>query len=270
MELQYFHLPMIYYGAVHRSVIDEIISIQGSLFANTTSLDMYSGMCISYTQKEFYISDFPFCISGASSKSNGNLLTGKKIDKTNKLANEFLKLSKVEEAYELTKVPKLFSAIETTTWVNMELFKQNFKIPESELPINIVKAFLKLNNKKAIQENYFLNQNIVEAFKNSGIDFSESENLKLFYNTPTYFSNAYYSVEFNSDRDIIDPVLFGIHNVYDAACFCEKLRKNSLENIPITLEKDLLNDYKIRELKKQIKYHIVFSLKSIKDFLFNK
>lgn len=271
-ELEYFNLPMIYYGAINRSVIEKIKAIQGSVFANTTSIDMYSGMCIAYLEKEYYISDFPFCISGASAKSNGNILTSKKKGKSEELANEFIKLSKVNDTYILAKVPAIHSSLECTTWVNLSLFKLNFNINPSELNINALKCFLKLKNKNNIWnnskiDNKELDNKFIEAGYNNLLETyaSNYEN-----NMPFYFSNSSFNVGFKTDREIIDPLLFGIENVYDVAILSEKIRANNNELTPILLNKNLLASHQWRVTKKQMKYHFIWFLKVFKDYVLNK
>jgi len=75
-EAPYYILPMIYYAFVRRDVIERIVERQGSFFADTASIDIYSGMAIASIVESYMVCERPFAIAGQSPKSNGAAFLG--------------------------------------------------------------------------------------------------------------------------------------------------------------------------------------------------
>ena len=253
MEFDYFHLPMMYYGAVHKSVIEKIKSVQGSVFADAASLDMYSGMCIAWLEEKFYISDYPFTIMGNSAKINGTN-HHQRNNKKNDVSNEFVKLGKIDLLYQKYNVVKLHHNVKSITWLSMMQFVNNFKLQKEDLIVNDKKFFLRLNNPNVILHKINFDAEIEASFAEANYTKQWMVNsLKTLGETPSYYPDLYSMVHFFTSHKTIDPLLFDVDNVYDAAILCYNLRESSINDKPISLNSKNIKDARNRKLKLAIK-----------------
>lgn len=124
-ETPYYFLPMIYYAFVHRSVIDGIVAHCGSFFADTTSIDLYSGMVVAANTKSYLICDRPFAIAGQSPKSNGVAFLEKQNDT---IAEEYNKQHSLHAQYAKYKLP-FNRSLEVLTL--MELMRAVERFPDT-------------------------------------------------------------------------------------------------------------------------------------------
>lgn len=252
MELDYFFLPMIYYGAVHKSILEKIKNIQGSVFANSSAVDIYSGLSIAWVSNEFYITDYPFAIMGNSAKSNGTN-HHRKNKKENLISKEFVKLGKIDENYSKYKVAKIHHNVTSITWLSLEQFKDNFKVSDNLLKINRSKILFRLNYRSNIIKNKVSNNEVIQSFIDAGFDIEWIDKVLNISKFPTFVPEHYSVVSFFTNHKSIDPILYGIKNVYDASLFCEKLRISSINHYPIYTKKTDLILSKYRKLKILIK-----------------
>ncbi len=253
MEFDYFHLPMMYYGAVHKSVIEKIKSVQGSVFADAASLDMYSGMCIAWLEEKFFISDYPFTIMGNSAKSNGTN-HHQRNNKKNDVSNEFVKLGKIDLLYQKYNVVKLHHNVKSITWLSMMQFVNNFKLQKEDLIVNDKKFFLRLNNPNVILHKINFDTEIEDSFAQANYSKQWMDNaLKTLGEAPSYYPDLYSMVHFFTGHKTIDPLLFNVDNVYDAAILCNNLRESSINDKPISLNPKNIKEARNRKLKLAIK-----------------
>lgn len=253
MEFDYFHLPMIYYGAIHKTVLAKIKEIQGRYFVDSASVDIYSGMCIAWVEEKFFISDYPFTIMGNSAKSNGTN-HHQRNNKDNDVSKEFIKLGKIDLLYQKYNVVKLHHNVKSITWLSMAQFVNNFKLQNEDLIVNDKKFFLRLNNPNVILNQVNLNQEIKEAFAEANYSAEwMNKTLNTLGNTPSYYPDLYSMVHFFTGHKTIDPLLFDIDNVYDAAILCYNLRESSINDKPISLNPKNIKEARNRKLKLAIK-----------------
>jgi glycosyltransferase involved in cell wall biosynthesis len=253
MEFDYFHLPMIYYGAIHKTVLARIKEIQGSYFVDSASVDIYSGMCIAWVEENFFISDYPFTIMGNSAKSNGTN-HHQRNNKNNDVSKEFIKLGKIDLLYQKYNVVKLHHNVKSITWLSMAQFVNNFKLQNEDLIVNDKKFFLRLNNPNVILNQVNLNQEIKAAFAEA--NYNEdwmNDTLSSLGSAPSYYPDLYSMVHFFTGHKTIDPLLFNIDNVYDAAILCYNLRESSINDKPISLNPKNIKEARNRKLKLAIK-----------------
>jgi len=235
-QLGYFNLPMIYYSFISRKIIDSIIAEKGNFFQNCASIDIYSGFVLAYKTKEFFIADKPFMIVGVSSKSNG----AAQINNLPNIVSEFDKQHNLMESYKKYQIP-LLPQYQTTTFVLLELkkFVSNYNIPNNDLKINTEKVILNFLSQQPIINNisiinfkeYF---ELYDIYKNDILSIE-----KDFLDKQVYFP-------FLSHNDIqlvhgeeIDPKLFGVKNVYDAAVIFRKLIDGTETLIPVEITKKM-------------------------------
>jgi glycosyltransferase involved in cell wall biosynthesis len=253
MEFDYFHLPMIYYGAIHKTVLARIKEIQGSYFVDSASVDIYSGMCIAWVEENFFISDYPFTIMGNSAKSNGTN-HHQRNNKNNDVSKEFIKLGKIDLLYQKYNVVKLHHNVKSITWLSMMQFVNNFKLQKEDLFINDKKFFLRLNNPNVILHKINFDAEIEACFTEANYSKQWMVNsLKTLGETPSYYPDLYSMVHFFTGHKTIDPLLFDVDNVYDAAILCYNLRESSINDKPISLNPKNIKEARNRKLKLAIK-----------------
>lgn len=248
LDLAYYHLPMIYYGCVHKTVLQKIVNKQGSLFSNAAAIDMYSGMCISDTIDVFCIPDFPFTIAGSSSKSNGtNHLKFSK--KKSDITKEFEKLGKLGEEYSKYEVTHLNTNNASITWLCLNQFLHNFK-PSNVYIINKEKYALELVDIKEFNSKETIERKIKEN------NISYTQQLKDFVaritNVNVYYpKNISHCINYFLQHDDLDATLFGLENVYDASKLCEQLQNNTVI---------IVDELNLRKYKRQNKLKLIKQL----------
>lgn len=256
-ELDYFHLPMIYYGAIHKSVLKKLIDIQGSVFADAGAVDIYSGLCIAFVEDRYFVSDLPFTIAGNSGKSNGSGFVQKKAT-----SNEFFALDKVQSKYTKLNIPELYEKLESVTWLCLQQFINNFKVSEKEFKINKTKWLLRINSTKEILQEGFINIKTRQAFlKANYTNEWVEESLKMFNFFPCYFPvGICLGASFFDNHIKINHALFGINNVYDASKVCFNLQQASLQIKPIAVSKKNIKEWRFLNKKRKVKEMLLFLL----------
>lgn len=236
-ELGYFNLPMIYYSFISRELIDNAIEEKGSFFQNSASIDMYSGFILAHKTKHFHLSDKAFVIAGLSSKSNG---VANITNQANIVREEFIKQHNLVEAYNKYAVP-ILPKYQTTTFVLLELkkFVSNYNIPDNVLKINTEKIILNFLSQQPIINNSSI-INFKEYFEVYDIYKKDILSIeKKFLNKQVYFPFLRHNdIQLVHGEDI-DPKLFGIKNVYDAAVIFRKLIDGTETLIPVEITKKL-------------------------------
>jgi glycosyltransferase involved in cell wall biosynthesis len=248
LDYAYYHLPMIYYGCIHKSILEKIMQKQGSIFANAAAIDMYSGMCISYFTYKYIIPDFPFCIAGASAKSNG---TNHHQKKKNSISNEFVKLGKIDYEYKKYNVPQVDEKTVSITWLCLNQFKHNFKLSNDEFNINIEKYLLELANTKDYNEELTTNDARLNIYNYQNI--LNKLNKDLTFRLVFYPKSISSNINYYDNHVELSSTLFELNNVYDASLLCEKITLASGEINTIAIDKNNYKKWKRTEKIKLIK-----------------
>lgn len=234
-DINYYILPMIYYSFVKRELIERVRNVSGSFFGDSISPDIYSGIILSHYVQMYMISSRPFTIAGLSSKSNGlNSLSGKK----NKITEEFKKKQNSIQKFKKYQIPyNVKSGFDDSVLFELCLFMDNHSIEQDTYKINYQKFLMnKLNEGQILNRldslKFSLDYRKSDLFKQT-IENLEKNILKKQVFSPRfgYFSNLLI-------RHIeMEPDLFNVTTVYDAACLCEEIGKNHVKYNHI-----LLND----------------------------
>jgi glycosyltransferase involved in cell wall biosynthesis len=245
-EMRYSNLPMLYYGFVDRTIIDEVVREKGSFWQNSASVDMYSGFVIAHKVPNFYLADKPFVILGSSNKSTGALGLTSESHETFK---EYLTKHNLIEAYQKFKIPvfpKLVLA--PFVWLEMMKFLDNYSLQETYLAVD--------------------HRNFLISMISSEPIFDEKDNLGLgedFKQYPEYDPDIAYLKEnflgtkvffplFTNENTefcqhaVLDPRLFGIKNIYEVALLSRDILKSKVTLSPIKLSNTLLDEYKKRSI----------------------
>lgn len=231
----FFDLPMIYYGFISRSIINKVIEKQGSFFGNTASVDMYSGLCVSYFTEKYLITNFPFSIAGLSAKGNGS---NQFSNKTNEIVDEHIKSHNVIDYYEKYSLPFIQNDISIFTWLELCRFKDVFKLSDSELQIDNSKILINSIQTDNVWNNVSAHGETVSKFLSySEKYFNKIEDIKRnFFNGLYYYPSFLYQYTEIIKNQPIDPILFGIKNIYDAALFCQQISDAHTFHRPIPLK----------------------------------
>lgn len=262
-DINYYILPMIYYSFVKRELIEKVMKVSGTFFSDSISPDIYSGIVLSHYVESYMISSRPFTIAGLSSKSNGiNSLSGKK----NKITEEFKKQQNAVEKFKKYQLPyTVESGFDDTVLFELFLFMDRHSIDSERYKVDFQKFLM---NK--VEEGQILNRpdslKFPVDYKNfmpfrEPIEKLEKEisGKQVFRPRFGYFSNLLINhIE-------MEPDLFQVKTVYDAACLCEEIAKNhtSYHHLPLNDVDDYLRTRrKIRirnewiQLKNRLSYYL--------------
>ena len=236
-ELGYFNLPMIYYAFVKKQIVDEVIARQGSFFGNAAAVDLYSGLVIAHSTTDFLVSDKPFVIAGLSGKSNGS-----SVEKSlqNKVSQDWYQKTGLHEMYKMYQVPQLPAYnLQLLSLLELVKFRKNFGLSNEQLPVNLKKVMVKLLSGTPVMDNieslgsgacfeeYDMYKNDIDEVKN---DFFRK---KLFF--PFLGNNDIQTISHVK----VNPDLFSIENVFDAAIVLKKILDGyeNVKPVPITIDK---------------------------------
>lgn len=234
-ELGYFNLPMIYYAFVKKSIVDSVIKQQGSFFGNAAAVDIYSGLVIAHCTTDFVVSDKPFVIAGLSGKSNGSSVES---SLKNKVSQDWYQKTGLHEMYKMYQVPQLPGYnLQLLSLLELLKFKKNFQLDDGQLKVNSKKVIVKFLSDTPVIDNikslglgecfleYDLYKDNIEDVKN---DFFEKE---LFF--PFLGNNDIQTISHTR----INPDLFSIDNVFDAAIALKKIFDGyeSVKPVPVTI-----------------------------------
>jgi glycosyltransferase involved in cell wall biosynthesis len=152
-----FDLPMIYYGFLSRKIIDKIISLQGSFFADCSSVDIYSGIMTTLFIDKYLLIDQPIFITGQSVKSNGMHYLR---NNNNQVVIEYIKQHNISETYKKFNIPAITYDLGINIWMQLEECKRNFSnFPVIKFNSDLIFLnYLSLMNPNECKEDHFINQ----------------------------------------------------------------------------------------------------------------
>lgn len=226
-EMPYIHLPMIYYGLIKRTLIERIVSAQGSFFADSTSIDMYSGMTVAALTKSFLVLDRPFCIAGLSSQSNGEMfLTGRK----GKIMDAYIREHNLLAQYRAVKLP--MGSINAMVLLEIDRLRRNFPEETVDIRPSREEAFIRCSGLQGpVETKGFLKRakTTAEAFREADPDTNW---LGLVSNLRTskylLFPRGMMSPPYVGQMLAINPGIFRCDNVEEASSFIGRLNRGEV------------------------------------------
>lgn len=239
-ELGYFNLPMIYYSFVSRHVVNRVIAAQGSFFGNAAAIDLYSGLVVAHYTTDFILSDVPFVIAGLSGKSNGS---AEQISLKTNISREHYEKTGLHEMYKTYKVPQLPSYnLQLLSLLELVKFKKNFHLDDHTFKITPKKVIVKfLSNNPVLEKIESLG--LGECFLEYDIYKDDIDDIREDF----FGKNLYFPYLGNNDiqivsRTLLDPDLFSIENVFDAAVVLREIIDGyaTIKPISITIPKEII------------------------------
>lgn len=252
-QINYYILPMIYYSFVKRELIDSIVEETGSLFGESISPDIYSGIVLAHYGERYMISSRPFTIAGLSASSNGaHSMKGSRSE----ISAQFIRKQNLREKFSNYSIPYLLeSGFDNTVLFELLLFLEIHDIEDETYRIDYRQFLINKSGSSQIQgrsslhhlDPEYMSSNRLSPFlKELNNELSESPH---FLPDIGFFSNLLIKhTEF-------DLSLFDVSNVYDASILASEvaINHNGLHLLKLQNKGDVLKQRRRRELKKAIK-----------------
>lgn len=266
-EKDYSYLPMLYYSAIHRDLIQDLKNRAGRVF-KSNSPDIYTAFAVGYVAKKHYLIGKPLSIVGYSGRSNGvaNLFSGGEAS----IIEETLRLNKSAGYSFHAQVPNIpvMSAAVASEFLHVKqvLFPQEdqFVLDRKQLIINCIKDlenFNRVENKEwgafmhTIEESLRDDNELQRWFQKTFLEHYEPKG------KPWIFSQAAWQDGLTTGSLYLDGKEFGVSDVFGAAILSEKfisqstpftdVVKQSESSITPQLPQDLIDKDKVIQKLRQ-------------------
>jgi glycosyltransferase involved in cell wall biosynthesis len=225
----YSFLPMLYYSAIHRELIQDLKNRTGRIFKGSCP-DVYTAFTVGYISKTHYLLGKPLSIVGFSGKSNGvaTLL----VKEETLVAKEFNQLNESAGQVLHAQIPNLpvMAAVVANEFLNAKqaLFpgENQFSLDRKKMIINCINDLENFNRVGNTEWGLFMDI-IADSL-------SDDENLKSWFEQtfmrnyepqgkPWIFSQAAWRDGLTAYSLFLDGGAFGVSDVFGAAQLCGKL-----------------------------------------------
>ena len=220
-KADYRYLPMFYNSAVHRSILDILVTRTGRIF-NATSPDIYTGFAFAHLMKNYITIGYPLSINGVSSKSNGAAHSRNDIS----LKTDFLNLNSSSSIKWPDTIPSFYTGYSGIIEPYIQLAKH---FPE------LANYITRKSIYRIIIHNLELTSKEDLDLKISGILESARNDNALYIWAKKYLAKEDLEfkelpiqklekrVGFLGSHLVLDASKFGLHNVYDVSVFTANL-----------------------------------------------
>ena len=228
-ELPFQTLPMLYNSAVHRDLIEEMRRTHGRMFFSPVP-DVASGYALAYLAGRYLSLDTPFTIGGTSGKSGGLAVSTQLIkDDKSEIADEFEDLNRRAGLLPHPKLPNIYLVPEIIADPYYHIKDLMFPNDHSLDPDRKTLIVNTLKEVKTLSENNA--KMAVQALRES---LEDAPGLRSWFEKEAAAMLPHKAVEFHAIKSprgyveqekliALDPLDFGVTDVYGAAKLCEKI-----------------------------------------------